>query len=295
MINSIEKLKTVTLGDWLSTWFETYKKPVLKEYSLRNIEQVIRLHTPEWLKAMPLVKITVYDIDRALSQIPLGRTYIYARQVWHSAFLKAEKLGIIDKNILRLTDSIKYKKKRGKALTIEEQSIFINSLDGQRIKWLMLFYLYTGVRRAEALSLTWSDIIEQERLILIKGTKTEESYRHILLTDDVKRILDSQRKQIDTEKNSRHKTKHPEKVFDYTPSYVSQAFKKICPTHHLHDLRHTYITRCAECGINVNVCQQLVGHSTPQMTMSVYTHVFDDFKRREALKFSINPTYENKL
>lgn len=286
-----KRLQNISLGEWLSLWYDTYKKPYLKPYSLRNIEQMIRLHTPEWLKAMPMPEITQFDIDRALSQIPCGRTYTYARQVLHSAFLKAEKLDIIERNVIILTDQVRYLKKRGKALTLVEQKQFIEALNGKRVKWLMLFYLYTGVRRTEALDMEWNDINEAEKLILIKGTKTADSYREILLTDDIKAILDGQRKQIEREKGTRYENKHPEKVFDYQPSYISQAFKKICPSHHLHDLRHTYITRCAECGMNINVCQQLVGHSTPQMTMQIYTHVFDDFKRKEALKFTINPTY----
>ena len=156
----------------------------------------------------------------------------------------------------------------------------------------MLFYLYTGVRRTEALTLLWSDIDQSERLILIRGTKTDGSYRHILLTDEVEYILNEQKKQSEREIGSRYEAKDPEKVFNYSGSYVSQAFKKLCPKHRLHDLRHTYITRCAECGVNVNVCQQLVGHSSANMTMNVYTHVFDDFKRKEALKFSINPKFD---
>ena len=286
-----KSLQNISLGEWLSLWYDTYKKPYLKPYSLRNIEQMIRLHTPEWLKDMSMPEISQFDIDRALSQIPCGRTYAYARQVLHSAFLKAEKLDIIERNVVVLTDQVRYRKKRGKALTSVEQKEFINALEGKRVKWLMLFYLYTGVRRTEALDLEWNDINEAEKLILIKGTKTADSYREILLTDDIKAILDGQRKQIKCDKGTRYESKHPEKVFDYQPAYISHAFKLICPTHHLHDLRHTYITRCAECGMNINVCQQLVGHSTPQMTMQVYTHVFDDFKRKEALKFTINPTY----
>lgn len=282
----------ITLGEWLVLWFETYKKPVLKPYSVRNIEQVIRLHTPDWFKSYFLKEVTVFDVDCALATIPLGRTRQYVRQVWHSAFLKAQKLGIIEKNIVELTDPVKYTKKRGNALSLAQQQKFILTLEGKRIKWLMLFYLYTGVRRSEATALEWSDINEKEHLILIKGTKTRDSYRHILLSEEVKIILEEQRRQTDAERGTRFQSKNPEKIFDYSPSYVSQVFKKLCPTHRLHDLRHTYITRCAECGVNVNVCQQLVGHSSANMTMNVYTHVFDEFKRKEALKFSIYPNLE---
>ena len=106
--------ENITFGAWLTLWFETYKKPVLKPYSVRNIEQMIRIHTPEWLKAMPLAKITLFDIDKALISIPLGRTRAYARQVWNNAFVKAEKHGIINRNVVALSDRVNYKKKKAK-------------------------------------------------------------------------------------------------------------------------------------------------------------------------------------
>lgn len=200
-----------------------------------------------------------------------------------AAFVKACKYGLAAHNPLDLCDSVKYKKQRSKALTITEQREFMNRLENSRYKWLMLFYLHTGVRRTEALNIEWQDIDETEKLILIKGTKTEESQRYILLTDEVKNILENQRIQ-NTKEN-----KTGNRVFPYCPETVSRNFKKLCPKHHLHELRHTFITRCCESGVNVNVCQQLVGHATADMTINVYTHVMDEFKRKEAAKFNLFP------
>ncbi len=275
--------KKSTFGEWLAFWYETYKKPVLAWYSVRNIEQVIRLHTPDWLKSLQLVKITIFDIDRALSEIPISRTYVYTRQVWHSALFKACRAGLIERNPVDLCERVRYPKKKSKALTIAEQREFIERLEGSRYKWLMLFYLHTGVRRTEALTLEWQDIDEKEGVLFIHGTKTENSLRYILLTDEVKELLTQQKKQNLKEKRD------GDRVFPFAPETVSRAFAALCPTHHLHELRHTFITRCCESGININVCQQLVGHKSADMTMNVYTHVLDDFKKREAAKFSLFP------
>lgn len=223
LMNDLKNIQNITLGEWLNTWFEIYKKPYLKKYSLRNIEQMIRLHTPEWLKKLPMVQITIFDIDRALSKIPLGRTRVYARQVWHSAFLKAEKLGIISRNVVLLTDRIKYKKKKSRALTIAEQTLFLQRLEESPYKWLFLFYLYSGVRRAEALMLEWSDINEADGTILIKGTKTEDSYRFIILTTELRDILHERKKQA---------SKLGQRcglVFPFSAENVSKTFKKLCP------------------------------------------------------------------
>ncbi len=275
--------KRSSFGEWLTFWFEMYKKPILKPYSVRNIEQVIRLHTPDWLKVMQIGKITIFDIDRALAELPVSRTYVYTRQVWHAAFFKACRAGLIEKNPVDLCERVRYQKKRSKALTVTEQKEFIERLEGSRYKWVMLFYLHTGTRRMEALTMEWQDVHEKEGLLLIRGTKTEESLRYILLTDDVKEILEAQKLQNVKE------GRNGERVFPFCAENVSRAFAMFCPGHHLHELRHTYITRCCESGINVNVCQQLVGHKSADMTMNVYTHVLDDFKRREASKFSIFP------
>ena len=294
-MNAKQRYKNITLGEWLAEWFTTYKRPYLRPYSLRNIEQMIRLHTPAWLKAMRMRDICVLDLDKALAELPNGRTMQYARQTWHNAFAKACKLGIVERNVVDLTDAVKYKRQRGNALNIKERRNFLEAIKGKRMQWLMLFYMLTGVRRTEALTLEWSDIDEDERLILIHGTKTEGSYRSIPLTDDLKYVLSEQRKQNEADKLKKGRGKFHEArenmVFPFSAEYVSRTFKELCPAHHLHDLRHTYITLCAESGVNVRVCQQLVGHSTAAMTLNVYTHVMDDYKRKEAAKFTLFPSF----
>ena len=39
-----------------------------------------------------------------------------------------------------------------------------------------------------------------------------------------------------------------------------------------HVLRHSYCTRLFELGFDVKEIQYLMGHSTPEMTLRVYTH-----------------------
>ena len=274
-----------TLGEWLTEWFEIYKKPTLQPTSIRNIEQMIRLHIPATLKKLSLSELTPFEVEKALMRLGNTRTGVYARQVLFSALSKAARLGFVERNVMENVDKIRYKKVKGKALTVAEQQAFLQALDKSRYKWLMLFYLHTGVRRSEGLALQWSDIDFTGRLILIRGTKTEESFRYIPMTKEVELILQEQRRQ-----NVKY-CPAGNLVFPFNKEQTSKAFKKLCPNHHLHDLRHTFITRCAECGVNINVCQQLVGHSTADMTLNVYTHVMDEFKRKELQKFSIFPKY----
>ena len=47
-----------------------------------------------------------------------------------------------------------------------------------------------------------------------------------------------------------------------------------------HILRHTYVTRLFEAGLDIKEIQYLAGHSTVDMTLRVYTHY--DRLNREA-------------
>lgn len=279
--------KNMTMGEWLDYWYNTYKKPKRKPTTIRNIEQMIRLHTPTWLKEKRLVDISIFDIDSALSTMTASRTAVYTRQTWHSAFFKAEQLGILPRNVVSLSEPITYKKKKSKSLSPKELETLFSTVKGKRIEWLFYFAVCSGARRGEIASLLWSDVDFENNTIHIKGTKTQSSDRYIPITDDIRYALEGQRSQIEKEKGTRFESKHPEKVFDYNANYLSHVFKNYSPSHHLHELRHTYITICAERNINVNVCQQLVGHSSPNVTLSIYTHVLDNFKRQETSKFSL--------
>jgi integrase len=58
-------------------------------------------------------------------------------------------------------------------------------------------------------------------------------------------------------------------------------FKPLTP----HTLRHTFATRCIECGMNPKTLQIILGHSTINITMNLYCHVTEDTLISEMSKF----------
>ena len=60
-------------------------------------------------------------------------------------------------------------------------------------------------------------------------------------------------------------------------------FERITP----HTLRHTFATRAFESGIPPKVVQQILGHSSLEMTMDLYTHVTEDVQSKEIQKLSV--------
>lgn len=60
-------------------------------------------------------------------------------------------------------------------------------------------------------------------------------------------------------------------------------FERITP----HTLRHTFATRAFESGIPPKVVQQILGHSSLEMTMDLYTHVTEDVQSKEIQKLAM--------
>lgn len=54
---------------------------------------------------------------------------------------------------------------------------------------------------------------------------------------------------------------------------ISTRMKRLFPKHRPHELRHTFITRCQECGVPREVVSVWAGHAADSTkTSNVYTH-----------------------
>ncbi len=266
-----------TFGEWLLEWVKVYKEPNLKADSVRRLNDIIKNHVPQWLKEIPLTSVNAFNIDKAVSSCKLSRSRKYLYQTLKSALKRAYCLDLIENAVHIKISSVKHKQIKGKALSITEQENFLKAIEKSKYQYYFKFLLLTGCRRSEALALKWSDINWKLKEIYIHGTKTESSERTIFLLPQIAEVLEKQ-KEITTTGLF---------AFPYDKSNVTHAFKNYCPNHKLHDLRHTFVTRCAESGINIKVAQKLAGHSDIKTTLDIYTHVATDFERSEFEKFNI--------
>lgn len=171
------------------------------------------------------------------------------------------------------------KQKKARALTHEEEAVFVEACKQHWLGNLYLVCLFQGLRLGEALALTVEDVDVEKRLLTINKaingesklttTKTESSNRTIPLFQKTIEILPK---------------KTSGRLFDAsTRKYYQKCMSQICAELgiegiSIHSLRHTFATRCAEAGIPPKVVQQWLGHSTLEMTLNVYTHVNRDFE-----------------
>ena len=268
------------LFEWINKWLNDYKIPKytingVESSGLRNIRNCIKNHIIPNIDNIKLSVLSTSMIDNALNKVTTSRMKDYTYDVYNECLTKAFNLGLMPKNVMSLVERPIHIKRKGMALTIEQQRQFLKIIKNHPKKYLFMFYLISGVRLSEALTIDVSDIDYNAGVIHIKGTKTITSDRKIPLTLEISNLL----KKIN---------KKSGRLFPYSANAVKCSFKRLKTQYNLpysiHSLRHTYATRLIEAGVSMKYLQVVLGHSSYEVTANIYVDVFDEFYRSESLK-----------
>lgn len=255
------KKNDFTFGEWLWQWYRLYKRDDISSDWQKQYERAFILHVPKDLFNKRLIEVSALDIDLALYDMGRTRTATFMYNVYTASLKRAYQIHLITEDISVNVNRIRSRTVRSKPLTDFEIDHLFKELEHSNVKYFYAFQLLTGCRRSEALALKFNDIDYDLRLIHIRGTKTANSDRYIPMTDELYCLI----MHIPINMNNR--------LFPYTANYVSKKFKTLLPNHKLHDLRHTFATRCATCGLHPAITQSILGHATPDFTLKVYTHI----------------------
>lgn len=205
------------------------------------------------------------------------RTALKIFQTLNAVFNFALGEELIDKSPMRLLKPPKYEEQNGIALTLEEERNFLRFLADSNcipeVKNALLILLYTGIRRSELAS-----IRIENGFISVINAKTRKGFQEKRRLIPITPMLTPYLSDFDiTQLNV------------IRPDALTQAFKRLMPSHHLHELRHTFITRCQECGVAREIVSVWAGHAADNtQTSNVYTHFSREFMLNEAQKVIYN-------
>jgi integrase len=198
-------------------------------------------------------------------------------------------------------------KRRLDKLTPRDVRNMLKLAADDRLSALIVVTLLLGLRRSEALALFWSDIDLEGGTLQIRrslrrldgrlvflGTKTSDSERTVPLPPMVARALREHQERQEQERAAAEVpwpdselvfttlTGEPIKPWNFTRMFGRLCDRAAVPRSRLHDLRHTCVSLLLALGVPPRVVMEIVGHSTIEMTMTVYGHVSLD-TQREAL------------
>ena len=270
----VRTARTVLFGDYARDWLKI-KEQTTKPSTFKEYERSFRVDLEPIFGNRPLADITRNDLQ----------TYLFGI-VGENKHRKAEKLALMLNCIFDmaaedfgLPSPLKkvvlpaYQTKRGQALSKDEETRLVNYCkthkDVEGTDALLVLLLF-GLRKSELKSI---EVIEGKWLQC--ETSKERLGQNVVLrkipfTPMARKMLPF----IDFEKA---------RVANLNT--ISTRMKRLLPERHPHELRHTFISRCRECGVQSEVVSIWAGHSlTGTITSTVYTHFSEEFQLQEAEK-----------
>lgn len=143
---------------------------------------------------------------------------------------------------------------------------------------LVLIALKTGLRRSELLSLDWSDIVlEGNSQIYVRGQNTKNSQSRVVpLNDEAVSILKDW-KMFCEASPVKSDLVFANPVSGNRMTEIGSAWDRVLKkadinTFRFHDLRHTFASKLAKKGVDLNTIRELMGHADITMTLR-YAHL----------------------
>ena len=260
----------VTFAEFAERYLTSVKAVNVKECTLTGQQRILQKHLLPTLGALPVRQISPMRCQELLNGILAagkGRTAEGAKVLLKEILRAAVGEKLLSENPMNYVKLPRHQKVHGSAFTPEELKDFIARCEKSYYRRQFMLLLYTGIRRGELKSATFDeDFITVASGKCRKGER--QQYRKIPIAPGLRKYLPL----------SEHELTIEDKVF-------SNKFKLLCPEHKLHDLRHTFTSRCLESGISKELVDVWTGHvNRSDMTTAVYTHFTDDFMLREIEK-----------
>lgn len=321
MANPIGTYKTTyTLAEWIVYYLENYKKNEIKITTYGTYLETFKKHIEKsGLGSLRLDKITTSHLQQFYNEkVKAGynpKTVKHMNVIINSALDKAFKLGYIRTNPNILVTLPKKKTYVGKTLTSIEVMKILNEARNDDLYPLIIFTIYSGLRKGEVMALKWADIDFENRQVKVVGNlcriiaepnnkgrmthkyqimepKTDKSRRIVPLMDIAIDALQIQKSRQDKEKEKLADLYNDEDLVfaKYNGDFINQRlfmdhFHKFLDRYNItqirfHDLRHTFASLLLEAGESPKVVQELLGHSNISTTMDIYAHLSNDAKIR---------------
>ncbi len=262
--------KAQNFGEFAERYFENVKRANVSAETYATQFRCLQMHVLPKLGGLALRQITPMKCQELLNGIiseGKGRTAETVKFILGEVLNAAIGEKLIADSPMKFVKIPKHQRQNGTALFLEEIREFLKACEGSPYRKQFAVYLYTGIRRNEL----HGAVIGEEFIVVPcgkcrKGQK--QQFRKIPIAPALRPFLPLSAEELAVGND-----------------VLTGNFKKLCPAHHLYDLRHTFTTRAIESGVSKTLVDVWTGHKDNRdMTATVYTHFTDDFQLREIEK-----------
>ena len=313
----------LTVSTYLDRWIEGVPGRV-EQSTASDYADTVRLHLKPALGSKVLTKLSVSDLNALwASKRKTGysaNSIRIMRTVLRSALHQAEREGLLVRNVAALSDPPRIGHSEGRSLTVAEARSLLDAAIGDRLEALYAITLTLGLRRGEALGISWSDIdldsglvhvrrqLRRERLpvegqqesgrrtqLVLRDLKTKRSRRTLHLTPALDGLLRSHRaRQAREQLVAGPEWAESDLIFTtrkgtpIDPDNFAHYFHRLCSDAGLghwtpHELRHSAASIMLAQGTPLWVVSEVLGHASVAITKDIYGHLIGG-EKQEAIE-----------
>jgi integrase len=171
-----------TLAQYLDTWLER-RRADLRPSTVDSYGQMVRTHIAPALGGARLSDLTAPAVESWVADMLAGRgatgcavgarTAAYARTVLRIALQDAVRLGLLRDNPVARTRGPKQAPRHVSAFTLQQAVALFERASSTRLRPLLEFAFFTGLRRGELLALKWTDVDWDGRTVRVSRSRVK--------------------------------------------------------------------------------------------------------------------------
>jgi integrase len=284
--------RALTYGEWLDLWLAAKRNT--RERTREGYTSHVRLYLKPALGHHELTKLraehldAMYAVMRARPDRPspatIARVHATVRASLNAALVRRH----IAFNPALQVELEKVDRRRLPVWTIPQLRAFLALTTDDPWHTALCMIALTGLRRGEALSLTWADVDLANARLVVKASKTDAGIRTVTLAEDtLRRLRELRKEQLEDRLALGSAYAETNLVLCWPdgtspdPEVLNRHFRRLSeaaalPRIRLHDLRHTHASHALAAGEAMKVVSERLGHATTQITADLYTKVLDE-------------------
>lgn len=302
-----------TFKEMAEFWLESDGEKRLAPKTLERYKSLLKRVYESKIGKMRLIDINQMDLNEFYNYLALpgtnkntgatlsNKTIREHHNVISKVLETAWKWGLVEENVAKRADPPSVGTHETECLDEREVAEVFRLLENEPIQYrtMITMLIMFGLRKGELCGLEWKDVDFDKKTIYIrrtsqyvnrqiitKSTKTQKSTRVLTIDDYTLELLREYKKWQDGkiieagriwQDYDRLFTKvegspiHPDTIGDWWNKFQNKHGLK---HHTLHSLRHTNASLLIACNTDVVTVSGRLGHSNPNTTLKVYSHMF---------------------